>query len=600
MHLLFRYILLIGPYILLFAGSYKADIWLPESEGQNIKVKITIPVLTANTASYTIPGYTYGMLSHIATTDIILHFTAAGDNGKKQPLIIGDNRSFRIRKAYDTDYLQYEINPQTISYLNREEELSPISWLPGSYFFGEMSFLLGYINNSISQSYEIIIHHPTSWQSLLHSDKISSSTPGSTVIRVDGYEALADMPLLFGLSETLTAYPHFKLIQCGNTKKENTEMLLRAIVPLSEDLQRILPPDSAHLHRQIFIWNDQIRGRKQGKISGISYQGQSLLFINADHLTEGGISKLQKITAHEWFHLLTPGKLFSDRIHHRDVADRASSMYWFYEGLPEYLASKFLVSRSYWNEETYINDFSAKVKNYLSSPAINISAASRQNGKGGSLMPYYNEGALLCWILDLYIMQKTDDRLNLWKSLAGYVMELDGHPFEEDAFIADLSRHSSTDLTAIYNKYINDKKRIPFDDFIGFMGWEYAKETRISKGSYGQFMIIPNTGFSGFYFDKVGDNSIELMTGDILLAVNGEETTHLNYKLHLQWLKQPEPGRKIHLEVSRQGRKLMLYGTAFDHPSYCLHCILPRDKPRFAEDVFREKFFLQDFSQPIP
>lgn len=577
----------------ILSQTYDVDIWLPEKEGQNISVKIQIPVILANTANYTIPGYYYGQLSRIATADIIQNFRATDSLGHQQPILISETKVFRLRKAYNVDFLEYEINPRMMIDQAISQEISPISYLANTYFFGELSFIIGYINQGVDNPFHINIHHPESWNSLIEIDQLQLLKPGLTTILAADYESVSRMPILFGSQDKIKKDQNSIITQLGNPDTSSQYQLQASITKLNSDLIKIVQPDSTKPVRQIFLWHPIKNEKLKNKLSGISFQNHSLIFLYSEQLHPNQLKKLEKITAHEWFHNFTPTLLRSESKHTAEVDD----YYWLYEGLAEYFSEKFMVSRGYNTLEEFEHNMSNKIRYYVANKEAILMPKKSDPSKRNSLTNFYNQGAIVCWLLDLQIHEQSGGHKNLWNVLWTYLEEINYQPFNADHFFKDLSRLSDLKLTAFADAYIYNNKPLDFDAYLSPYNWDYTPSARITKGSFGYFQIVANSEIKGIYFDHVADNVFKLMDKDILISIDGNETNADNFDLHLLWLQNPMPGKKMHLEVSRGGRILTLYGIAVERQEFRTHAILPGINTDLIKDVKKEKFLYEGFNK---
>jgi predicted metalloprotease with PDZ domain len=171
----------------------------------------------------------------------------------------------------------------------------------------------------------------------------------------------------------------------------------------------------------------------------------------------------------------------------------------------------------------------------------------------------YNKGAVMAMLLDIRIAELTAGKKNL-KTL---MLELAGKygpskPFKDEELFSDIISLTHPGIQEFIDKFIVGKEPLPLEYF-NQIGWQYESEKKKTVYMSGYFGLRYDEKNNELIFERVGENLLGIASGDILLAVNGEDTSPLNVSEQFQnYFRANTKPDIISVKVKRKGVEQVL------------------------------------------
>ena len=268
------------------------------------------------------------------------------------------------------------------------------------------------------------------------------------------------------------------------------------------------------------------------------------------------------ISVHEFLHIITPLNLHSQYIDNFNyIEPKMSKHLWLYEGCTEYFAKlvtvkedlitpkEFLIKKmrrklirgeKFPNEKMSFTEMSANV--------LKLKYKRHYN-------QVYQRGAVLAMLLDIEIIRLTEGQKTLLDVINELLTKYDkDHPFDEDSFIDEFVSLVHPDLKIFFDKYIEGREDIPYQEILNTVGVDYHKSieenrpiypirenavkyrrlnmtrsyeiTRVKKDDYIGFQkgdIVKYDIFYNYFLDESGNYLPEDSTIAIPVTRNGKE-----------------------------------------------------------------------------
>jgi predicted metalloprotease with PDZ domain len=186
------------------------------------------------------------------------------------------------------------------------------------------------------------------------------------------------------------------------------------------------------------------------------------------------------ITAHEFFHIVTPLNIHSEIIQDFDfVTPTASQHLWLYEGVTEWAAFTMLMRANKISYEDYLDEMLDKIVTDRAhfDPDISLTELSRNSYLPQWAPQYgnvYYRGALVAMLLDIRLLELSGGE----KGLREVVLELiDSYgpdtPFDEEMFFDILIGMTYPEIGQFIASYIDGHEEMPYAEYLSKVGLEF-------------------------------------------------------------------------------------------------------------------------------
>jgi predicted metalloprotease with PDZ domain len=287
---------------------------------------------------------------------------------------------------------------------------------------------------------------------------------------------------------------------------------------------------------------------------------------------------IRDVTAHEFFHIVTPLNIHSEHIHNYNFNEPQMSQHlWFYEGSTEYAAHHMQVQQGLISPEDFLEVIKQKIQQASafddSLPFTTLSKGALDE-HAGQYPNVYLKGALISMCLDLLLCDLSDGKYNLPMLTADlskkFGME---QPFEDELFFDEITALSYPAVAKFFDQYVDGPQPLPLTDYLAKAGVLMLQNQKVKEITLGGFLTGYNQELNLLDIaTSIGINSfgreLGLKKGDALVAVNGINLSPEKYRDGLKTFQNNTAARdKVKLEVMRvdkkgKWKKTTLTGTA--------------------------------------
>jgi predicted metalloprotease with PDZ domain len=399
--------------------------------------------------------------------------------------------------------------------------------------------------------------------------KAVASDVFSETYRLDSYMDLADSPIMFCLPDTTTqivggaevlvsVYSPNKMVSSKFVSKTIAD-ILRAI---EKFLGGKLPVERyAFL---IYLTDQPTLSNAHGALE----HSFSSFYVLPEAAEQDLESTFRDISAHEFFHIVTPLTIHSEQIHDFDYNTPDMSQHlWFYEGLTEYVSHYCQVQAGLTTPEDFLKTMREKMVNATTQyndtvPFTRMSKLCLTTYKDqyGNV---YEKGALIAMTLDVLIRDLSDGKsgiqqliFNLQKKYGRY------KPFKDDDFFAEITALTYPEVGVFLNKHVGGPEPLPLKDILGRIGIRYIKDGKEKRLTLGGFKLGVNmdkmllTVEDASEVDAFG-RAIGFKKGDLLSKLNGQELKLDRLEEVIgNWYRTTKEGDLVKFELLRpKGKK---------------------------------------------
>jgi predicted metalloprotease with PDZ domain len=254
---------------------------------------------------------------------------------------------------------------------------------------------------------------------------------------------------------------------------------------------------------------------------------------------------------------------------------------WLYEGVTEYFAHLVQLQSGLLSEEEFIKNMREKMEQAEEFGAFSMTEMSRKVLTGEYKSKYnsvYNKGALVAFMLDLFIREKTGNA----KDLKSVVQTLSAQygpnkPFNDSTFFDEFVVASHPEVAGFVENYIKGSEILPYDQLFANIGFEYDKAKRQTLYKIGEKLtLMYDEPTKQFVFKEVGNNALDIKEGDVLTSIEGAKVDEES--LNNLWEKYIQTNTdygELTIVVNRKGSAKVLTGKLFKGVALIKHYLAP-------------------------
>lgn len=566
----------IFPVILLLAGINAAaqqnnssacrfSVDLTKVHNDMLTVDLTVPAINADTATYRLPAMVPGTYKVYNFGRFVQQFKAFDKSGKEMNVVHPDENTWKIGDARSLYRINYEIEDSWDYKIKNNFVFEPA----GTNFQADTNFVInnhgffGYFDGMKRSAYEISITHPEGFYGATGLSDVKRN--GNTdVFTTANYMDLVDGPIMYcrpdtahvlvgGADVLISVYSPNKLVS-SKFVADSLRILL--------DLQRQYLGGTLPVKNYAFLiyLNDNPRGYKSGSFGALEHSYSSMYTL-MEMKQEQIAQTVKDVSAHEFFHIVTPLNIHSREIGDFDYNKPAMSQHlWMYEGLTEYAAHHVQVKYGTLSLQEYlgvIHDKMVTAENYkdeLSFTEMSKGCLGKYEDQYGNV---YAKGMLIGMCLDIKLRQLSGGTYGTQELMRDLSKKYGKYQsFEDDSLFADIVKLTYPEIGKFLKDCVSGDNPLPYEEVLGLVGIEYKARATLEVldplGGYDLFLDKDNN--VRFYPNSITDFGREMgyRKGDVLVSVNGKKVDASNAEQVLGELQQnAKDGMKIKVVVKR-------------------------------------------------
>ncbi|UPT66820.1 MAG: peptidase M61 [Sphingobacteriales bacterium JAD_PAG50586_3] len=517
--------------------AYRCFVDLTKVHDDKLTVLVYTPKTENTTVEYRIPRMVPGTYSVYDFGRFVSNFTAFDSRGKKLTVTPTDKDGWLIADAKNLTMVSYDVEDTWDS----EDKENFVFEPAGTNIQADTNFVLnnfgffGYLKDLKEIPYELYITKPTGFYA---STGAANLTSGKTadIIKFDNYHQLADSPIMYCQPDTawlnvggakilVSVYSPNKKV----TSKELATNINQILVAQKDYLGGTLP-----VKKYAFIIN-LYSGlfSRSGSYGALEHSYSSFYFLpeaNVDNLSQS----VKDISAHEFFHIVTPLNIHSEEIQFFDYDNpKMSAHLWMYEGTTEYAASLVQIKAGLITLDDYITVLQDKIggaKKYndtLPFTTMSLGVLDKYEDQYGNV---YEKGALISLCLDIKLRSLSDGKYGIQNLMADLSKKYGkDKPFKDNELFDEITRLTYPEIGVFLKTYVGGNKPLPIKDMVELVGIAYDNQSADKR-----LVIGGRQAFAGsnaiFIDDRLVDDSgavkgCMLEADDVIVAIDGKRIT---------------------------------------------------------------------------
>lgn len=550
-------------------GNYHYSIDLTKANNDKLTVKLTPPDITENETVFMFPSMVPGTYEVYDFGRFVSDFKAEGKDGQIITVEKLDKNSYKLSPASAIKEISYDVEDTWDTDIKEKPVFEPAgSDIEDGKVFGiNTHCFFGYFKNKIETNFILEFIKPKGFYASTSLTDLKSGEI-KDVISVYNYHDLVDAPILYCQPDTTTinigdshvlisVYSPHKILTSSFVARNLKELLFAQAEYLGGEL-----PISKYAF--LFYFND--KPTLTGSSGALEHSYSSFYSLpEADSLDLA--QEIRNVSAHEFFHIVTPLSIHSHEIGEFDFNKPAMSKHlWLYEGLTEYAAHHMQVKTGLIEYDDFFEVMVQKMQNnrnsYIDTLPFTVMSKFALDKYKNQYPNVYEKGALIGMCLDVMLRYYSNGKYgtqDLMKDLSKQYGKTKS--FNDDDLFTDIEQLSYKEIRYFLDNYVSGPKTLPFKEVFSMVGMNYTDKRVVEKITLGGIAVGYNPATSHLVVvntDKLDafGKKLKFKEGDEILTFNNRKLSLENMKEVLQnFMEKTQTGEKLNIEVLRKDKK---------------------------------------------
>jgi predicted metalloprotease with PDZ domain len=552
--------------LLSFAQHYEVSLDLTSVEDDKIPVEIIFTDFDfPEIIEFQMPKMVPGTYSISDFGKAISNFKAFNTEGEELIVTRIDDSRWSIATAIYLASVSYQVDDTFDS-----KEMSYIFEPGGTNIQADTNFVIntfgfiGYLENLSNYPIEINIKHPDFLYGASPMKRKVISSLEETFF-ADNYFMMTDSPIMYSVPDTAS-------VMIGNTRvmvsnyspgnKMDAAFVMNKVAPTltgaGEFLGGELPVDDYLI--MIYLTNSFTGSGSYGALEHAYSTVFVLPDINPEYLSE----TLVDVTAHEFFHIITPLTIHSEEIGDYDfINPKMSKHLWLYEGVTEYSSIHMQVMYGLVSPDEFLEVINEKLyesSDYTDDLPFTEMSLGALDKYENEYTNVYEKGALIGMCLDLKLLNLSDGQMGI-RELLNKLSETYGieRSFKDENLFDEITDLTYSEIREFFKRYVEGPEPLPFVECLSYVGVIYNAPEEVSVNTLGNigmgidsesklFMVTGIEGMNEFGMQ------MGYRVGDKFISINGMEVNAENFReVYAEFLMMNESDKVI-VVVSRKNK----------------------------------------------
>lgn len=462
-------------------NKYRYEVNLNQVKDDKITVTLKAPKVNAKVGNFIFPKIIPGTYKISDYGRFIDNFTALDQSGKSLPVKKTSDNSWQISNADKLATISYEVNDTWD--VEAGDNIYPMAGTnieEGKNFTVNTPGFFGHFENIRNVPVELSFQRPANFYAATPLVPVKSVNNTDEFV-VDNIDDLYDSPIMFSVPDTTTVkvgntdvlvavYSPKKLVQ----SKFIAQLMTNMLNATAKYLGGRLPVDK---YAFLFYFNGE---QRPFKLPGALEHNTSSFYSLPELPQQNLAPTIMDITAHEFFHIVTPLTISSREVKEFNFTKAILSKHvWLYEGSTEYASDHAQVKYGLNTVRQFLDKLTQKIKNSknvyndkITFTELSTESAGKHQDQYGNV---YEKGALISACLDIYLLHLSNGAYDLAKLKRDLSMKFGRKAAFEDSQLFDIiTEMTYPPVREFFRKYVEGNEPIPYEYFFGLAGVKYS------------------------------------------------------------------------------------------------------------------------------
>lgn len=554
-------------------NKYRYEVNLTNVKDDKVTVTLKAPKTKNKTENFIFPKIIPGTYKIADYGRFITNFTALDQSGKSLPVKKTSDNTWQISNADKIATIVYDVDDNWDT--DAGDNIYPMAGTnieEGKNFTVNTPGFFGHFEDIRNIPVELSFQRPANFYAATPLVPVKSANNTDEFL-VDNIDDLYDSPIMFSVPDTTTikvanadvliaVYSPKKLVE----SKFIAQLMTNMLNATAKYLGGRLPVNK---YAFLFYFNGEQRAFK---LPGALEHNTSSFYALPELPQQSLAANIMDITAHEFFHIVTPLTISSHEVKEFNFTKAILSKHlWLYEGSTEYASDHAQVKYGLNTVRQFLDKLTQKIKNTktiyndkIPFTELSVQAAGKYQDQYGNV---YEKGALISACLDLYLLHLSNGAYDLADLKHDLSMKFGRKAaFEDDKLFDIITGMTYPQVRDFFRKYVEGNETIPYETFFGYAGIKYTPVSTYKDFSLGSVLLGASPEGKVVVNDVSKMNEFGKKIGykksDEILSINNVKVTPANLDATLASTKsQMKEGEPLKIKIVRASDTMELSAT---------------------------------------
>jgi predicted metalloprotease with PDZ domain len=495
-HFFYSILFILAVYKTVAGNDYKFSVNLENCVDDKLLVELVTPEIKASEITYRFPKMVPGTYEIYDFGRFVSEFKAMDSSGNELAVLHTDKNSWKISSANKLARITYKVEDTWDTNIKEKFVFEPggSNFEAGKNFMLNTHCLFGYFDGMLKIPYTIQIIRPSSFYGTCSLQDVTSNGNTDTYSIADYYQ-LQDAPMMYNAPDTtvLRVGGAQIIISLYSPNKVTTSSFI------AKKINEILSAQEKYLGGSLpikkYAYLIYLTGTESGSgASGALEHSYSSMYFLPEMTGEQLAQTITNVSAHEFFHIVTPLSIHSEQIGNFDYNNPTMSEHlWLYEGTTEYAAGLVQVKYGNMSVDNYlrvIEDKMAGAAVYNDSLPFTVMSAECLTKYRDQYNNVYQKGALIGLCLDLRLRSLSAGKYGLQELMKDLSLTYGkDRSFNDDELFAQIVKLTYPEIGEFFRRYVAGSEPLPLKETLELAGIGFGGETKKKELTLGGISI---------------------------------------------------------------------------------------------------------------
>jgi predicted metalloprotease with PDZ domain len=563
-------------------NSYQFYVNLENCKDDKLSVDLIPPVINQDTVFYRLPKMVPGTYEIYDFGRFVSDFKALDENGNALSFTQIDKNSWKINDARKLKKISYNVEDTWDTNIKEKFVFEP----GGSNFEASKNFVLnthclfGFFDGMLKVPYQINITHPANFYGACSLSDVSYKGNIDTYSVPDYYQ-LQDAPMMYNVPDTtvLNIGGAQIIISLYSPNKKTTSKAIAGKISEILVAQKAYLGGTLPIKKYVYLIYLTPGASGSGTSGALEHSYSSMYFL-PEMEDELLAQTIKNVSAHEFFHIVTPLSIHAEQIGNFDYNNpKMSEHLWLYEGTTEYAAGLVQIKYGNMSVDDYLRVLEDKIAvaaQYNDSLPFTVMSSECLTKYHDQYNNVYQKGALIGLCLDLKLRSLSNGKYGLqelMKDLSAYYGK--EKSFKDEDLFPQIVKLTYPEIDDFFRNYVSGSKPLPIEETLALAGIEFAGQSKQKEITLGGVSIGINAADNHLITlntDQMDDfgKAMGYQEYDEILKFNGKKITVENASVVItDYMKNVKEGDNLKVVVLRKksenakSKKIRLHSKVF-------------------------------------
>ncbi len=590
-------------------SHYQVYLDLNEVKDDRLPVQMVTPIIFKDSVQFHMPRIVPGTYDVHNYGRFLSEFKALDSKGNELKVRKIDLNRWMIYSAKKLYKITYKVD-DTYDYPEKTGIFEPAGTTleDDVYLLNNFGFV-GYLDGYKNHPFRLQVEKPKGFYG-------STALVGEIGDTVDTYEisnyfTLHDSPLMYSVPDTASRMVGGARVLVSIYSRDGEVSAKKSL----EEISRVLDATAQYLGGSLPVEKYAVLiytvplDQAGASYGALEHQTSTVLYM-PEFADEQFYKGVLDITAHEFFHIVTPLGIHSEMISDFDfINPKMSKHIWLYEGVTEYNSHIVQARSGIYSLSEFLEVVQDKMissDDFDQGIPLTVASEFTLTFLKDQYHNFYQKGALAGMALDLELLKLSNGSYRLINLLEDLGNTYGADTFFVDADLFDIiSEATFPEMREFFARHFEGAEPFPYQELMEMVGILYVDEYEAQRLTIGNVDLGYNFETSRLRIEDVSEmddfgKALGWEEGDEIIEFNGQEITLQNVQQIIgEFYQNTRVGDKLTMLVARpkgeegEYKEVKLKGKAQMTSYSDVHLLQPMQNPTAAQLEMRKKWLNQ-------